>query len=202
MVLSNIRLAKLKRYHFVDSEDNDIGCIEDLTLSKSTLQPTQFLLGSNFFEELLEELGKKGNIDEIVPLDIVSEMDHEHVILSESIENLEVTDENGVIPGDLPLYLYSNILNYKIFDNSGEVDAVLIDIILNYENSCLIFNYSNLKASLMSEGFYQRFEISVPISKIKIEDEKIIILSSKEEMIDKAKSQIKPKEKGKSTIFI
>ncbi len=202
MVLSNIRLTKLRRYHFVDSEDNDIGCIEDLTLAKSTLEPTHFLLGSNFFEELLEELGKKGNFDEIAPLHLVSEIDHEHVVLSESIDNLEMTNENGEISGDLPVYMYSKILNYKIFDNSGEIDAVLIDLIFNYEKSCLIFNYSDLKASLMSEGFYQRFEISVPISKIKIEDEKIIIHSSKEEMVDKAKLQVKPKEKGKSTILI
>ncbi|OLS28282.1 MAG: hypothetical protein HeimC2_07740 [Candidatus Heimdallarchaeota archaeon LC_2] len=202
MVISNIRLTKLKRYHFVDADDNDIGSIEDLTLSKSTLEPLHFILGSHFFEELLEELGRKENIDEIAPINIVSEIDNEHVVLSESIDNLEITNEDGEIPDSKSIYRYSKILNYTIFDNSGELDAKLIDLVLNYDKTSFIFNYANLKTNLMKDGFYQRFEISVPISKIKIDDEKIIISTSEEEMIKNAKLQIKPKEKGKSTIMI
>ena len=82
LVVSNIRLSKLRRLHFVDVDDNDVGSLEDITFSVDNLAPQHLILGSNFFEELMEEIGKRENIDEIAPLSIVSDIDSNHAILS------------------------------------------------------------------------------------------------------------------------
>ncbi|MCE7733884.1 MAG: hypothetical protein GPJ54_03330 [Candidatus Heimdallarchaeota archaeon] len=202
MVVSNIRLTKLRRLHFVDVDDNDVGSLEDITFAIDNLEPQHLILGSNFFEELMEEIGKRENIDEIAPLSIVSEIDSNHAILSESIDDLERTTGSGDYLRKYQVILYSMFQKYEVHDNNGVFDGELIDVQLNGSESQFIFNYPSLKSKLMTDGYMQRFEIAVPLNKIEISSEKLIITTNEEDIALKAKEQHQPKEKGKSTIEI
>ena len=54
----------------------------------------------------------------------------------------------------------------------------------------------------MADGYMQRFEIAVPISKIEIHEKTLIISTDDEDIASKAIQQHKPKEKGKSTVIV
>lgn len=202
LTISNIRLSKLRRFHFVDVDDNDVGSLEDITFSTNNLIPKHLILGSNFFEELLEEMGERANIDEIAPFEIVSEISKEHVILSKSVDDLERTTGTGEYLEKYQSILYSQLQQYQIFDDNGISGAELIDVDLNGSDSHFIFNYTNLKSKLAMEGYGQRFEIAVLISDMKLVDGKIIISTNEEEIVSKTKQQHEPKQKGKSTVIV
>lgn len=202
LIVSNIRLTKLRRLHFVDVDDNDVGSLEDITFGLDNLVPQHLILGSNFFEELMEEIGKRENIDEIAPIGIVSEIDSNHAILSESIDDLERTTGTNAYLEKYHVILYSMFKKYQVQDTNGVSEAELIDVQLNGSDSQFIFNYPNLKSKLMTDGYMQRFEIAVPINKIKIINEKLVISTHDEDIVSKAKQQHQPKDKGKSTVVI
>ncbi|MHA2278526.1 MAG: hypothetical protein ACXAC2_22330 [Candidatus Kariarchaeaceae archaeon] len=202
LVISNIRLTKLRRYHFVDVDDNDVGSLEDITFAKKNLEPKHLILGSNFFEELLEEIGEREDIDEIAPLSIVSEIVGDHVVLSESIDDLERTKGTGEFLDKYKVIPYSKLLSYQIHDENGLSEAELIDVELNGSESHFIFNYDLLKSKLMMEGYMQRFEIAIPIHNIEINDETLVLLTNETDLTAKARDQHQPKDKGKSTVIV
>ena len=201
MPLKKIRLTKLRRHHFVDKDDLDVGSLQDLTLDRFKLTPKHLILGSNFFEELLEEMGKKANIDEVASVDTISGVQGNFVILNEKYENLEVTDEEGNLPESFEEIKYSDLSELNIIDREEKGGMDLIDYEMDGDNSRLIFNYPDIQYELMPEGFMQRFEISFHVKDITLSGENIITPSSKDEVIKKVKSTIEPKMKGKSTVL-
>ncbi|MCH8906680.1 MAG: hypothetical protein IH840_06295 [Candidatus Heimdallarchaeota archaeon] len=200
MGLPKIRFTKLKRYHFVDSEDLDVGNLEDVTLDKDSLVPHHLILGAGFFEELMEELGKREDIDEIAPLELISEIQGDHVIISRPIDELPRTDKNGKMPAKYNVLMFSSLYEFGLIDQEGDIDATLLDLELNGDDSKFIFNYPTLQGPLQMEGFGQRFEVAFKVGSISLTKDKIVLPSTHDQLLELTRTTIQPKMRGKSQV--
>ncbi|MHA2249293.1 MAG: hypothetical protein ACXAD7_02975 [Candidatus Kariarchaeaceae archaeon] len=196
MTFPKIRYSKLKRYNFVDINDVEIGSLEDIVVDKEGLFPTHLILGAGFFEEFLEELGKKGNIDELAPFDIISMDENDDVIIGKPVEELITTNEKGYLP--ISGYKYADLMKFIIKSQDETLDADLVDIELDGLNSRYFFRFHDLQDKLQQSGYGQRFEVSFLASHIKIEVEVLLIPSTLDELLESIKNNIEPKMRGKS----
>ena len=199
-MITGLRFHALKRYTFVDVEDTEVGSIEDLVLSPDTLYPTHLVLGAGFFEEYLEVLGKKPNIDELAEIFLMELIDNEIIYINKSLDDLIKTDENGKIP--FPSMLFSELMKYQVFDTAGKIDCELLDFDISGESSSLIFSHNEIQDEMLLRGYKQRFELVIPLSKVSIADSTLTISTSKDEIINTIEKEIAPKMTGKSIIKI
>jgi hypothetical protein len=194
-----IRYSKLKRYHLIDVNEVELN-LEDLILDQKTLIPTHLMLGAGFFEELMEELGKKGDIDELAPLNIIKEIDKEYMLIEMPFEELETTNKKGVLP--FSAIKFSDLLKYNIKAGASEFYLKLNDIEINGSDSQFIFISPELKEQLLKENYRQRIEIQIKISNTIITHDTIQLPFTKQDIIALIRNSVEPKPRGKSTIKI
>lgn len=197
-MITGQRFLSLKRYTFVDVEDTEVGSIEDLVLSPNSLFPTHLVLGAGFFEEYLEVLGKKPDIDELAEIFLMEIIDNDVIYINKSLDDLIKTDENGIIP--FPSILFSELQKYSLEDIDGKIDCELLDFEISGEHSMLIFSHNEIQEEMIQRGYKQRFELIIPLSTISINDSKLKIALSKDEIINKIEKDIPPKMTGKSIV--
>ncbi|MDH5401051.1 MAG: hypothetical protein OEY49_01060 [Candidatus Heimdallarchaeota archaeon] len=195
MVLGKIRFSILKRYTFLDSDEVEIGSLEDIALDPDTLVPMYFVLGAGFFEELMEEMGKREDIDELVPINDLLKLDDEFVIIKSKLSDLERTS-HGKYP--FKTITLSELFKMPVLDSNGQCNAVFFDFQLDGDNIHAIFNYPGVDNKMRSEGYGQRFTIGFTIQSIKVTDYQIILPTSLDDIASKIKNNIEPKMRGKS----
>jgi sporulation protein YlmC with PRC-barrel domain len=194
LTFSKIRFSKLKRYHFVDINDIDIGSLEDLVLDVDTLVPTYLLLGAGFFEELMEELGEKADVDELAPIDSVSEKAQETMLVNLPFDDLQTTSNKGALP--FAGIKYSDLLKLPIIDSSQQFEGSLIDMEIHGNKSRFIFRSPLITENLQNQGYYQSFEISFLTSQITLEDNQILLPCAFEDILQKVREIVEPQMKG------
>ena len=197
-MIDNIRYYSLKQYTFVDTNDIEPGSIEDLVLSPDTLEPTHLILGAGFFEEFMEDIGNKENIDEIAELSKM-EMKHDIVYLNEQLEDLIRTNKDGSLPFDG--ILFSHIREFEIYDNNIMHDAEIHDLLIA-KPSALIIQSQNLQKEMKLKGYKQKLEMIIPLTKVKFDEKNNIIrvLFDLDDIIAKIEQEIEPRYSGKSLI--
>lgn len=199
MPLPKIRYSQLKHYHIIDNHELEIGNLEDIGINIETLQPSSLILGAGFYEELMEEVGKKENIDEIAPIDIVERVDGDFIVLSKKLNELKTTNAKGELPHNQ--IKFSILSGYDVYDQNGKTKSQLSDIELNKEKSRYIFNYPELDITLKHKGYGQRFDVSFSIRDLEIANGKIILPSRLDDLVQKVENNIAPKNRGKSLLI-
>lgn len=193
-----MRYSELKYYHFLDSEEQEMGTLEDLVLDTDTLEPSHLLLGAGFFAEFLEHKGDLEDIDELAPLDLVKEIDADYIILSESLSNLQTTSKEGKLP--ISGNKFSTLCKLPVFLQDNQIDAELFDIEINGKDSKLYFSYIELSKELGSHHYGQRFDICVRVDKVQINQETIRLPLSFDELRQYVIEEVEPKPRGRTTI--
>jgi sporulation protein YlmC with PRC-barrel domain len=184
----------LKRYHFVDINNIDIGSLEDLVLDVDTLVPTHLLLGAGFFEELMEELGEKADVDELAPIEIVFEKAQEMMLVNLPFDNLQTTSNKGALP--FKGVKYSDLLKLPIIDSSQQFEGSLSDIEIHGSKSRFIFRSPLITENLQNQGYYQSFEISFLTSHITLQDNQILLPCAFEDVLQKVREKVEPQMRG------
>ena len=198
MSLPKIRYSRLRYYHFIDSQDQDMGSLEDIVLNNDTYEPKYFLLGGGFFEEYLESRGDIEDIDELAPVNLVRGIEDDYVVFKMKFENLTTTTIDGKLPNGM--VKFSQLCHLPIDSPENEVSMELFDLILDGSNSRFVFNYIHLSEVLMSEGYQQRFEIAFPIDMIKVENNRIQVPCTTNEILNYIRSNIEHQMRGKSLV--
>ena len=188
----------MRRYPFVDKSGLDIGSLEDVILRPKDLYPSHLLLGAGFFEEYMEEIGKRENIDEIAELGLVTIIGDEYFQVESNVADLPLTKDGTLgIPG----VLFSSLSTLKIFDGESEIDAELFDLEFDYEKSSFVINHYNLQSQLRGAGYYQRLEVYYPIKYITVTDTQLILPITTEQLFDRIQKEMEPLYKGKSAYY-
>ncbi|MCY3410946.1 MAG: hypothetical protein INQ03_04830 [Candidatus Heimdallarchaeota archaeon] len=198
LMITNIRYQSMRRYTFVDINDVEVGSLEDLVLNPKDLSATHLLLGAGFFEEYMEEVGKRPNIDEIVE---ITKMDviEDHVIqIHEKIDELQTTNENGEIPFDS--ILFSELITKSITINGTESDIEIDDYLIDTTPK-LVIQLPSVQQALSMKGFRQKFEFLVPISNFTY-SESINLTLDEQTLVDKIEQTGEYKMTGKTIIDV
>ncbi len=189
----------MKRYTIIDIENVEIGSIEDLILDPDSLDATHLILGAGFFEELQEELGNKPNIDEIVDLDLTEIIADDTLRIKLKISDLELTDEHGVV--QFPHILYTDLKRYEIYINDVVNDGELHDYFIDGNKPAFIFQFPEFQYKMSMLGYRQKLEFVFPIEKVKIDEKKIKLDITEEDLIAVVENT-GMKMTGKSIIYV
>ncbi len=178
--------SQLQRCVFLDKNNVEIGSIEDLVLDEK-LYPTHLVLGSGFYEEFLEEVGDRDNIDELAELSLIKKIDNDTYKIKEPVENLPKTDINGRIGGKLFL---SDLREFPVFILDCINPIRIIDYIVD-KNPYFVFDDFNIHQKLRDKGINTRFYLYAKPEKISIKQyessKKIIVDISIDELADKVR---------------
>jgi sporulation protein YlmC with PRC-barrel domain len=115
-------------FKVVDKNNVNIGRIGDALLSKNDLDIDSVIIHGSFFEEKLEDIGIREDIDPIVPVNLISNVDTDKstITLSESKENLKTTKKDWSPPDNV--YQLSKLRKTPVMDNEGEKVGTIIDV--------------------------------------------------------------------------
>ena len=198
-MLNKIRFSVLKRRNFLDL-NNVEASIEDLLLDVNTKHPTHLVVGAGFYEEYMEDIEEKDDIDELAELSLILEIDPITYRINDIIENLERTDKNGIAP--FPAIKFQDLFKYDIIDTNNEKKQELFDFEIS-DDPYFIFNSYDLDNEMRSHGYGQRFEIyySASIIYVDQENKKIQLPVSFNKLVERISSSVEPKIRGKS-LFI
>ncbi len=199
-MFSKIRFSVLKRRNFLDL-NNVEASIEDLLLDISTKRPTHLVVGAGFYEEFLEDIAEKDDIDELAELSIILEIDAITYRINDNIDNLEKTDNNG--QPNFPAIKFQDLIKFEIVDENNDRKQELFDYEIS-DDPYFIFNSYDLDNQMRVHGYGQRFEIyySTSIIKIDKENKKILLPVSFENLVERITKDIEPKMRGKSYYII
>lgn len=199
-MFNKIRYSVLKRRNFLDINNVEVS-IEDLLLDVHTRHPTHLVIGAGFYEEFLEDIEEKDDIDELAELSIISEIDAITYRINDLVENLQRTDKKGNPP--FSAIKFDDLLKFDILDKNNEQKQELFDFEIS-ENPYFIFNSYSLDNEMRTHGYGQRFEIYYASSLLNIDlENKLIQLPvSFDNLVERITKNIEPKMRGKSHYFI
>ena len=199
-MFNKIRFSVLKRRNFLDLSNVEAS-IEDLLLDINTKHPTHLVVGAGFYEEFLEDIEEKDDIDELAELSIILEIDAITYRINEDIDNLERTDKNG--QPNFPAIKFQDLFKFEIVDKNNEKRQELFDYEIS-DNPYFIFNSYDLDNQMRMHGYGQRFEIyySSSIINIDLENKKILLPLSFDNLVERITKSLEPKIRGKSYYII
>ena len=200
MTLPRIPYSRLRFYHFVDVDDQELGTLEDVILDPHSLTPTHIVLGGGFFEEFMESKGEIDDIDEIASLDLVDRIDNDFIVLKTKLEDLETTDSHGNLP--IEGYKYTDFLKYPLSDRNGAIDGEIVDFVFDENDSLIIVHYPEVEQKMKLEGYMQKFEFHVPIDKVSVTDKIVEIDIDREMLFELIKEQVEIRMNGKSAVLL
>lgn len=199
MSLDKIRFSNLQRFTFFDKDDIEIGSAVDLLLETNSLEPISLLMGAGFFEELMEEMGRKENQDEIAPLSLIENLDDKNLKINAKLQDLELTDDNGDPYFDC--YKLSKLKSLESKDLDDGKDWILEDFLINNKNSYFTFTNTKIDSEMKRFNYGQRFEIYITINSIEIKENLLIIKLRYDDIISQIKETLEAKDRGKSIIY-
>ena len=128
--LSNLRYKRV-----TDSEGHDIGTINDAVVNRESLNVRGFVIHGSKFEEMMEDLKVRTDVDPLVTLDSIANVD-EHTI------NLKMTKSelaNAMAPGEITEneLLFSKLQKVPVYSKFDDNIGIFTDI--SYHVRCLCF---------------------------------------------------------------
>jgi hypothetical protein len=172
--------------------------LEDLVLEESTFRPIFLILGSSFFEEFMEEIGERDNIDEIAPIDCIDRIEGDYVILSCKLDDLDTTNKKGETgkSGHLLAELMQYTVNLSNEDEIGQFYDYLID-----EKSCrFIISLTTITERLYQKGYSQKFNLMISPKYLKINDKMIELMISSDDIEQRIIDSIEMRQRGRDLI--
>jgi sporulation protein YlmC with PRC-barrel domain len=198
MVVTNFkyRLSQLKRYTVVDKQDYDIGEPIDIALdSTKFFTATHIIIGGGFIEELLEELERKNDIDEIARFDDIERIERNLILLSVKGDQLIKTRENGDLPENL--IRFNDLAKKAIVNIKQEEIGEILDIsIVNTKTSVVMQNLDFNRDMRLKYEYGQRFEFIIPAEKMEMNNNSIIVDLTREQMEQIVLEKFKPTQRG------
>ena len=199
-MIKGLQYKSLKNYTFVDAEDLEVGSIEDLLLDPKTLEPTHLMLGAGFFEEYMEVVGKRPDIDELADINLMEIIDNSTIHINSKIGDLQRTDEDGSIPFDTIPFSTISKMTYILGESTVEGD--LLDFEINGSESKFIFQFPSMHEKLVMLGYKQRVIVAISIKQVVVENNIFKIKITLDQIIKRAESEIPPLLNGKSVLTI
>jgi hypothetical protein len=155
------------------------------------------VIGAGFYEEYMEDIEEKDDIDELAELSMILEIDAITYRINEIIDNLVRTDKKGIAP--FPAIKFQDLFKYDIINSDIENKLELFDFEIS-DDPYFIFNSYALDNEMRSHGYGQRFEIYYSSSLVTIDQEnkRIQLPLSFSNIIERITKNIEPKMRGKS----
>lgn len=198
MPIPSIRYSQLKHLHFVDFDNHEMGTLEDLVLEESTFSPSFLILGSSFFEEFMEEIGERDNIDEIAPIECIDRIEGDYVILSCRLDDLDTTNKKGET--GKRGYLLSELMQYTVKLDNEEDIGQFYDYLIDEKSCRFIISLTTITERLYQKGYGQKFNLMVSPQYLKINEEKIEMTISSDDIEQRIIDTIEMRQRGRDLI--
>ncbi len=203
-VTQSLNCKEMRKCDVVDSSGEKIGRIGDMTFTfvNGELKPSQFILVGSAWEEFLESIGAKPDIDPVFNASLIQRMG-DNVQLNTTKNSLKTTLDPGAFSADE--IKLSDFENLDIMDEQGVKVGRAIDIDFNADGTAsIIVGGGFIEESLESWGLKQDVDIIVPCSTVELISDHVKLRVSKDELaltMDKAmkSAEVKKAREQKST---
>lgn len=193
----SICVKELQRTDVLDSVGHKIGRIGDLTFKfDGDLKLSKFILVGPRWQELLESLGIKKDIDPVFDSSRITHIG-DKVHLDTSMNDLKTTLDRDAIPkGDIK---YSMLQKMEIIDNQGVKVGHAVDVDFDESGAAsMIVGGSFMEEKLEALGLKTDVDIIVPGDVISSIRDKIRLKVSKDDLETTMEDAIKPQEGKKA----
>lgn len=129
MVIQDKSLKQLSQRVVLDAEGKKIGRIKDAIVDKKNLDLIGFVIHGSKWEEMMEGLGIKKDVDPLVSNDLITNVDDSSIILNKSKRDLPNAMVSGTLTEDK--ILFSDIRKVPLQENSGKDIGIFTDIYFN-----------------------------------------------------------------------
>ncbi|MHA2171290.1 MAG: hypothetical protein ACXAB7_15485 [Candidatus Kariarchaeaceae archaeon] len=207
---SGLKFSHVKNVEVQDSQGHRIGRLLDAIFKQTDdgLQLSKFTIGGSRFEELLEDIGLKKDIDPVFSVDLIKAIGPKRIKLNveqNALKSTEVHDD-AIQSDEIKLSWLSKM---KLFDNTNEHIGNIQDLKF-YENGFkFIVGDGMFKELLEDLGWIADVDFLITPSYIQsIEKNKITLSKSRNEMkatfdrhIDKSREQAEQVKESVNVFF-
>lgn len=180
-VSRSLNCRELKECDVLDSAGEKIGKINDMTFTfDGELKLSQFILAGSAWEEFLESVGAKPDMDPVFDGSLIERLG-DKIQLNTSKNSLKSTLDDGAIPtGEIRL---STLEDMDILDENGVKVGRAIDIDFDVDgNAMLTVGGGFFEETLESLGFKADVDIIVPGTTISAITDSIQLKVSKDSL--------------------
>ncbi|MCK4566403.1 MAG: PRC-barrel domain-containing protein [Candidatus Thorarchaeota archaeon] len=187
-VSRSLNCRELKECDVIDSDGDKVGRISDMTFTfDGELKLSQFILAGSTWEEFLESIGAKPDMDPVFDGSLIKSLG-DKIQLNTSSNSLKSTLDKDAIPtGEIRL---STLENMDILDDKGVKVGRAVDIDFDVDgNVSLTVGGGFIEETLESFGFKKDVDIIVPGSTISVITDSIQLRVSRDSLgltMDKA----------------
>ena len=181
-VARSLNCREMKKCDVVDTSGEKIGRIGDMTFKfvNGILEPSQFILVGSVWEEFLESIGAKPDIDPVFDVSLIHKLG-DKVTLNTSKNSLKTTLDEGVFSDDE--IKLSSFEDLDIIDENGIKVGRAIDVDFNIDGTAsVIVGGGFIEESLESWGIKEDIDIIVPSTTIESITDKVKLKVSKDEL--------------------
>ncbi len=166
-VAKSIQCEELLEFDVIDSSGNKIGNIGDMVFKfKDEIELTHFVLTGSFWEEFLERIGARDDIDPVFDASLIKEMKRDKVVLNtegNKLQNLMSDFSEG--EGD---FSYKKLKDRDIVDDDGVKVGKVVDIHFDNDGLITLLAGGNFVEELLeASGIKVDVDILVPGTTIK-----------------------------------
>jgi len=126
---SGLKFSQMKGADIKDSEGEIIGKLQDAIFKKKDngIELTKFLVGGSFWEEILEDIGVRPDVDPVFPLSALAGVSPKGLRLSVPKSKLKATtlDEDAI---DVDEFKLSQLGKFKLLDEKNQRIGNIIDV--------------------------------------------------------------------------
>lgn len=140
-MLNKLNLGSLKFKIIIDPNGNKIGRIKDAVINKRFLSVRGFVIKGSTWEELLEDLGIKKDVDPLLPLNIIEKISDKNIVINKLSKELQNAMDPTTLTDDE--VFFSSFKEMPVFDKNGDDVGLIIDI--HFDNSHMIFQLGGKK---------------------------------------------------------
>ena len=180
-VSRSLNCRELKECDVIDSDGDKVGRIIDMTFTfDGELKLSQFILAGSTWEEFLESIGAKPDMDPVIDGSLIKNLG-DKIQLNTSGNSLKSTLDKDAIPtGDIKL---SSLEDMDILDENGVKVGQAVDIDFDVDGKVsLTVGGGFIEETLESLGFKKDVDIIVPGSTISAITDSIQLKVSKDSL--------------------
>lgn len=177
----SLNCRELKECDVIDSDGDTVGRISDMTFTfDGELKLSQFILAGSTWEEFLESIGAKPDMDPVFDGSLIKNLG-DKIQLNTSSNSLKSTLDKDAIPtGEIKL---STLEDMDILDENGVKVGQAVDIDFDVDGKVsLTVGGGFIEETLESLGFKKDVDIIVPGSTISAITDSIQLKVSKESL--------------------
>lgn len=131
-LFSGFKFSDIKNCDIIDKDGERVGRLIDAVFKPSGqgMELKKFVVGGSRFEEMMEDLGLKEDIDPVFPVDVIEVVTHKHIRLNCGKNDLKSTTiDNDAIEGDE--MKLSQLSKFKLFDSTSDHIGNIMDLMFD-----------------------------------------------------------------------